>query len=238
LWIIKAFFMHLSEKEQTEIKRRLGKEAASYVEEGMLVGLGTGSTAACFIHYLSLRCQSGLKITAVSSSEKSLELARAGGIPTIDMTDVTSIDLTIDGADEVDPRLRLIKGGGGAHVREKILASTSKKMLVIIDESKLVSTLGKCGLPIEILPFGYHATIAKLHRYGFDGKLRMTKEGSPYKTDNGNYIFDIRSPDLFPHPEEVHDLIIQTPGVLDTGFFFNLASSLLIGYADGSCELR
>lgn len=223
--------------KQAEIKKLLGKEAASLVEDGMLVGLGSGSTSECFIESLSVRCKSGLKIKAVSSSIRSLDLAKKGGIPTLDMDNVTTIDLTVDGADEVDPQMRLIKGGGGAHVREKILASASKKMVVIVDESKLVSTLGKCGLPVEILPFGFHATIAKLHRLGFDGKIRE-KGGSHYITDNGNLIFDIHTPPLFPHPEQVHELIIAIPGVVDTGFFFNLASSIMIGYGDGTVVTR
>lgn len=223
--------------QQSEIKKRLGQEAATLIEEGMLVGLGSGSTANCFIESLGQRCRHGLHIRAVSSSVKSLELAASVGIPTIDMEAVTSIDLTIDGADEVDPQMRMIKGGGGAHVREKILASTSKKVVIIIDESKLVSTLGKCGLPLEILSFGSSATIAKLHRLGFEGKIRQ-KEGLPFVTDNGNLIFDIHTPTLFPHPEEAHELITAIPGVVDTGFFFHLASSLLIGYGEGRVERR
>ena len=230
--------MQLNEKRQHEIKKRLGIEAASFVEEGMLVGLGSGSTSACFIEALCHRCQNGLKIQAVSSSEKSSALAKAGGIPVISMEDVTSIDLTCDGADEVDPQKRMIKGGGGAHVREKILASTSQKMIVMIDETKLVSTLGKFGLPVEIIPFGFHATIAKLHRWGFGGTLRLNSQGKIFITDNGNFLFDIRTPSLFPHPEEANDLLLKIPGVVDTGFFFNLATSLLIGYADGSLVMR
>lgn len=223
--------------KQDEIKKRLGEEAATLVEEGMLVGLGSGSTARCFIESLGKRCQKGLRIQAVSSSIQSLELAQSVGIPTKEMEGVTSVDLTIDGADEVDPQMRMIKGGGGAHVREKILASTSKKMVVIIDETKRVSVLGKCGLPVEIIPFGHSATIAKLHRIGFDGKIRQ-KEGVPFVTDNGNLLYDITSPELFPHPEEVHELIIAIPGVVDTGFFFHLATSLLIGYAEGRIERK
>lgn len=224
----------MDEKKQTEIKKKLGHEAAKLVQEGMLVGLGSGTTAAFFIESLGKRCQEGLKIQAVSSSLKSLEIAKKVGIPTLEMDNVTSIDLTIDGADEIDPQRRMIKGGGGAHVREKIIASTSKKMVVIVDESKLVTTLGKFGLPVEILPFGYKATIAKLNRLGFDGKLR----GKPFVTDNGNYIFDIHTPAFFPHPEESNELILHIPGVVDTGFFFDLVTNVLIGYADGTTLLR
>lgn len=217
---------------QKEIKKALGAKAAQLVEEGMLVGLGSGSTSACFIESLGLRCQNGLKITAVSSSIASMELAKRFGIPVLDMEKVTSIDLTIDGADEIDPQKRLIKGGGGAHVREKIVASSSKKMVVIADETKLVQVLGNFGLPVEILPFGARATAHKLQALGYEGKWR------PGLTDNGNLLYDIHTPKLFLSPEKMHEQIIHTPGVVDTGFFFNLATTLLIGYADGRIESR
>lgn len=220
--------------DQTEIKKLVGEKAASYVEEGMLVGLGTGSTATFFIEALAKR---NLKITAVSSSIRSSELATSLGMQVIDMQDVTSIDLTVDGADEVDSQKRLIKGGGGAHVREKIVATTSKKLIIIIDESKLVPRLGACALPVEILQFGYNATIAKLNKLGFKGALRV-KEGKQYITDNGNFIYDVKPNGFFENPEKVHLDIIKTPGVIDTGFFFNLDPTLLIGYKDGRIEIR
>jgi ribose 5-phosphate isomerase A len=226
--------MPLDKNKQAEIKRHLGKQAASYVEAGMLVGLGTGSTSECFIHSLAERCNSGLKIKgAVSSSVRSHDLAKSLGIPTLDINEVTHIDLTADGADEIDPQYRMIKGGGGALVREKIVASSSKKMIILIDESKLVSQLGKFGLPIEILPFGIKATLYKLEQLGFTGKMRM-KEGCLYVTDNGNHIFDLSS-QLFSNPEKT-DQLVRIPGVVDTGFFFHLATNLLVGYADGRVE--
>lgn len=228
--------MKLNHKDQNELKRNVGIKAASLVQEGMLVGLGTGSTATFFIESLIERCRNGLKIKAVSSSLNSLSKAKAGGIPVLPMDDITSIDLTIDGADEVDPQHRLIKGGGGALLREKIIASTSKEMIVIIDESKLVAVLGKFGVPVEIVPFGYSATISKINRAGYEGKLRRHPDGSPYLTDNGNYIYDIHNPQQFFEPEKDHDIIIKLPGVVETGFFFNLPLRILVGRSNGEVE--
>lgn len=228
--------MQLTSKKQAEIKALLGREAALMAQDGMLVGLGTGSTADCLIDSLITRCKNGLKINAVSSSLRSLERAQKGGIPVWNMDEVTDIDLTIDGADEVDPEKNLIKGKGGALLREKILASTSRKMVVIVDEGKLVKKLGMSGLPVEILAFGYKATINKIEKLGFQGALRKKAEGSVYFSDNGNYIFDIQPKAAFVNPKEVENSLIQIPGVIDTGFFFKMASEVLVGYSDGRIE--
>ncbi|MCP5470383.1 MAG: ribose-5-phosphate isomerase RpiA [Chlamydiales bacterium] len=225
--------MKLSPHKQDEIKNAIGKKAASLIEDGMLVGLGTGSTAAFFIQHLIERCKEGLRIEAVSSSVRSQEMAQKGGIKVLDMNKVSSIDLTIDGADEIDPKNRMIKGGGGAHVREKIVACASKKMVVIVDESKLVQTLGRFGLPVEILPFGIVSTLHKLKKLGYDGRIR---EG--FTTDNGNMIWDIHTPKEFPDPETDHHKIIETPGVVDTGFFLNIPVKVLVGYSNGTVEFR
>ncbi len=229
-------FMKLNQSAQDELKKAAGKKAAALVEEGMLVGLGTGSTASCFIESLIERCRAGLKITAVSSSVRSLDIAKAGGIPVRSMDAVTSIDLTIDGADEVDSKFRLIKGGGGALLREKIIASTSKQMVIIVDESKLVDTLGQFGLPVEIIPFGYNATITKINRAGYMGTLRKKQDDSIYLTDNGNYIYDIHAPSRFSEPEKDHDTIINLPGVVETGLFFNLPLRVLVGRKDRTVD--
>lgn len=224
-------------KTQDDLKKVVGEKAAALVEEGMLVGLGTGSTASHFIESLIKRVSNGLSISAVSSSERSTEMARKGGIKILDINQVTSIDLTVDGADELDPTNRMIKGGGGALVREKIVASSSKQIIIIIDESKLVDVLGKFGLPVEILPFGYSATIHKLEAHGYSGQLRK-KGADLYITDNGNYIYDVHTPTQFPNPERDHDVIVNLPGVVDTGFFFNLPVKCLIGYQDGRVEWK
>lgn len=225
---------------QDGIKKILGRKAASLVESGMLVGLGTGTTAACFIESLIERCKLGLKITAVSSSRHSFEQARAGGIHVIDFDTISTLDLTIDGTDEIDPSNRMIKGGGGALVREKILATSSRLMIVMADESKLVSTLGtKCPLPVEIIPFGIQATLVKIRSMGYEGKMRTNPDGTLYTTDNGNYIFDIHSPPTgFSNPEKDHERLVNQVGVVETGFFFKLPMRLLLGRKDGTVTFR
>ncbi len=230
--------MGIDVKKQDEIKAALGEYAAQLVEEGMTIGLGTGTTATFFIKSLIARCKKGLFIRAVSSSEASLKLALGGGIEVLDMDQVETIDLTIDGADEVDPEWRLIKGKGGALLREKIVASASKKMIVAIDESKIVEKLGAQGLPVEVLPFGARATLHHIESLGYKGTFRKTKEGALYRTDSGNYIFDIHSPLYFDEPEKSELEILKIPGVIETGFFFDLATALLIGYGNGKVELQ
>ena len=228
----------MTQLTQDEIKKAVGEKAADLVEDGMLVGLGTGTTAVHLINRLIVRYHAGLRFSAVASSTRSLEQARKGGIPVFDTDRITHLDLTIDGADEIDSQNRMIKGGGGALVREKILASSSKKMIVIVDESKCVPLLGKFGLPIEIIPFCYLTTLAKIREAGFDGRVRYTPDGSHYITDNGNLIFDLHTPQTFSNPEEAHKRLIALPGVVETGFFFNLPVQLLIGYQDGRVVFR
>lgn len=214
------------------IKKAIGKQAAEEIKDGMLVGLGTGSTAFYFIEKLIERYKNGLKIEAVSSSARSLNQAKKGGIPIADVNQVTFTDITVDGADEIDSEKRMIKGGGGALLREKILANISRKMLVIVDESKVVNKLGKHDLPVEILPFAHNAIIEKIKKLGFIGQIRSI-QGGPYLTDNGNLIYDIHFEELRNHPEEDHNRLIQIPGVLETGFFFNVANRVLIGHLNG-----
>lgn len=217
-------------------KRAAGEEAVKFVQPGMLVGLGTGSTAYYFIEKLILRCRQGLKIHAIATSKRSHEQALKGGIPLLHVEDVTSLDLTVDGADEIDPQKRMIKGGGGALLQEKIIASSSREMIVIIDESKLVPYLGGCPLPIEIVPFAFHAIIKKINEIGFTGHLRQTDDQKNYITDNGNYIYDVRLEAPCLHPESIHKSIRAIPGVVETGFFFNLAGRVLIGRDDGTVD--
>jgi ribose 5-phosphate isomerase A len=220
------------------IKKAVGYKAAEFVENGMRVGLGTGTTAFFFIERLGQRCKEGLKIHAVASSNHSFQLARQAHIPLIDIENITALDLTVDGADEIDPKKRMIKGGGGAHVREKIVAAMSREMIVIIDESKLVPSLGKCKLPVEILPFGHHATFHHMQKAGYRGEFRKKKEGGLFVTDNGNLIIDIHFNTACTNPEEDHEILIHIPGVVDTGFFFNLAGRVIVGFADGQVVVR
>lgn len=221
-----------------EAKRAAGRKAAEFLQNGMIVGLGSGSTAAHFIEALIDRCRSGLKIQAVASSRHSADLSRKGGVEVLDINSAPRVDLTVDGADEVDPQKRMIKGAGGAHVREKILASASKEMVVIVDETKLVPALGKAKLPIEILFYGSPATRMKIEDIGFSGKWRMNEDGTLFVTENGNLLFDLQFESLPSDPEREHAKILQIPGVIDTGFFFGLAGRLVIGYSDGSVKVR
>lgn len=224
--------MQTSDTRNIETKRMLGERAAALIEEGMIVGLGTGTTATYFIQQLSVRVRSGMKIRAIASSSVSLKLAEQLGIPLVEMNQVEGIDIMVDGTDEVDPSGQLIKGKGGALLREKILATSSKKIVIIADESKMVKTLGHSGLPLEVIPFGIHFTIRKLAEMGYKGIVRE-KAGKPFVTDNGNFILDILSPSLFSDPKKAHQEIISVPGVVESGFFLDLSPSVLIGYHDG-----
>ncbi len=211
---------------QDKAKENAGLKALEFVKEGMVIGLGTGSTVAFFIKHL---CQEGLKIKAVATSFESERMARAGGIAIIDINTITSLYLVVDGADQIDPQKRLIKGAGGALMREKIVATMSKKMVVIADESKLVEKLGLCSLPLEILPFATEAIRKQIADLGYLGSWRKKSDESPYITDNHNFIFDVSLPSQLDDPEILNAELRAIPGVLETGFFFNLATDIVIG---------
>lgn len=218
-------------------KKSAGKKAAELIENGMKVGLGTGSTAQWFIESLIERHRQGLKVQVVASSQKSQEEAKRGGLPLIDIRFLSSLDITVDGADEIDPEKRMIKGGGGALLREKIIASMSKELVIIVDETKLSSQLGKKKLPIEIIPFGYRATLSHLHHLGFSGKLRFSSQETPYITDNGNYLYDLHLNSSQLQLPQDHERILSVPGVVETGFFLNLAGRVIIGFLDGTVRV-
>lgn len=220
-------------------KKAAGEAAAQLVQSGMRIGLGTGSTSAYFITALAKRCRDeGLKIEAVASSISSCELAHQQNIPLIEVDQVTALDLDVDGADEIDPKKRMIKGGGGALLRERILAKMSREMIVICDESKLVKNLGKFPLPVEIIPFGYKTTITHIEKLGYRCTLRKFPMGNLFVTDNQNYVVDINLDSDWKDPESANQRIRDIPGVVDTGFFFNLAGRIIIGFNDGHTEIR
>lgn len=218
-------------------KKGAGEAAAMLIEPGMKVGLGTGSTAAYFIHALGKRCQEGLSIVAAATSEASASLARDLGIPLISSDEVTQLDITVDGADEIDHHKNMIKGGGGALLKEKILAKSSREMIVIVDESKYVNTLGRFPLPVEISAFAYQTTLMRLLQKGYQGKIRMNQEGGIFITDTGHYIFDIQMnrPIYYPRNEEMK--LKSIAGVLETGLFYQVAGRLIIGYHNGSVKI-
>lgn len=221
-----------------EAKKAASLAALDFIAPGMKVGLGTGSTAKYFIEFLGKRCQTGLVIQAVATSKESERLAKQVKIPMLSLEGLTELDLVVDGADEIDPQKRLIKGAGGAFVREKIIAMMSKKMIVIADETKQVDRLGKARLPVEVIPFGSAATQNHLEQLGCKATLRTDAHGAPFVSDNHNWIFDLTLPPHLTHIEKLHLQMISIPGVVDTGFFFHPATQIVIGKADGTVVLQ
>jgi ribose 5-phosphate isomerase A len=213
-------------------KQRAAAAALKLVSPGMRLGLGTGTTAAHFIELLGAEVAKGLKVACVPTSERTRGQAEALGIPLIAFEEAVELDLTIDGADEFDPQLRLIKGGGGALWREKIVASASKRMVVITDASKAVATLGKFPLPIEISRFGCEATrlaiqqaAAAVHCSG-TVTLRKTTSGAPFTTDNANFLVDCAF-GAIPAPEELAHRLSAIPGIVEHGLFIGLAKAVI-----------
>jgi len=208
-------------------KKLAAEYSVNYIEDGMIVGLGTGSTVEYMIHKLSVRVKAGLNITAVSTSQATTKLANSLGIKISMLSDVEEIDLTIDGADEVDENLNGIKGGGGALLHEKIVASNSKKNIWIIDSTKLVKTLGKFPLPVEVLQFGSTHLCVHLESKGFRPIFRM-KGSSRFITDNNNYIIDLKMEEI-PDPVGLDTKLKRFPGVVETGLFYGIADTVIAG---------
>jgi ribose 5-phosphate isomerase A len=200
-----------------------------------VVGLGTGSTAERFLRALGERVRDGLKVRGVATSLRTEALARELGIPLVSLDDVESLDLAVDGADEIDPRLNLLKGFGGALVREKIVAAASKRVLILARRDKLVPRLGARGrLPVEVLPFGAAFAARVLAASGLPG-VRRSADGGPYRTDNGNFILDL-AVSAIEEPEALEAAIRAVPGVVGTGLFAGMAHEVLVEAADGSVE--
>lgn len=220
-----------------QAKKQVGAYAAAMVSDGMTIGLGSGSTAECFIDSLIERCHNGLKIKAVATSERSYHQAMSGGISFVDANKVKQLDLCFDGADEIDPLKRMIKGGGGALLREKIVAGMSEEMIVLVDRNKLVPNFGSFPLPVEIVPFGMASTIAKIEHLGFSGKLRMIRDGSLYITDEGHHIYDIDLGMKSFEPEMIEAELLYIPGVVETGFFLGYAGRVIVGNLDGTVDV-
>ena len=221
-----------------ELKQQAALAALEKVESGMRLGLGSGSTAAHFVKGLGARVRAGLDIIGVPTSERTAALARAEGIRLTTLDETPALDLTIDGADELDHALRLIKGGGGALLREKIVAVASRRMIVIADESKLVDTLGAFALPIEVNLFGLGATRAEIEavadRFGLPKALkrRLAADGTPFVTDGGHAIIDA-SFGLIRDPEGLGLALAAIPGVVEHGLFIGIATSAAVATADG-----
>jgi ribose 5-phosphate isomerase A len=217
-----------------ESKKIAGERAADYVSDGMVVGLGTGSTVYWTLSRLGEKIRQGLSIRAVATSIQTEALAKKFGIALIPLSEVETIDLTIDGADEVDPEWNLIKGGGGALLREKIVADASKRLIIVADESKLVHSLGKFPLPVEVVRFGFEWTLRRLSGLGCVAKPRQSGD-KPYLTDNGNFIVDC-SFESIPRPRDLHRKINDIPGVIDNGLFIDRANLVIVGCLDGTVK--
>jgi ribose 5-phosphate isomerase A len=220
-----------------EGKRQAGTYAGSLVQEDMIVGIGTGSTAYWFIKALGQRVREGLKCTGVPTSSQSYELAAKEGIALVELNDVSGIDLTIDGADEISPELFLIKGGGGALLQEKMVASASGRVHIIADHSKEVPVLGKFPLPVEVVPYGWKLVQRKIRQLNLiEAKLRF-KGDKPWITDHGHYILDCHFEQIFD-PQTLNRELHNIPGVVETGLFLHMATSAIIGMPDGSVAVR
>ncbi len=207
--------------------RALGEAAAAYVENGMTVGLGTGRAAHAFVRALAERVKGGLEIVGVPTSEATYELATSLDVPLVTLAEAGELDLTIDGADEVDPDLSLIKGLGGALVREKIVAAASRRFIVVVGAEKLVERLGvKTPLPVEVLGFGLALCERRLAALGSTPVIRQAKD-EPYVSDNGNYILDCRFPAI-DDPTKLESEIRAIPGVIGTGLFVGMAERVLV----------
>lgn len=220
------------------------KRATQYVQSGMKVGLGTGSTAAWLVKCLGeMVREEGLKIKGVPTSSRTAALAREVGIEVISLDEAKCLDVTIDGADEFDANLNLIKGGGGAHLQEKIVATASDMMVVIADAAKSVETLGAFPLPIEVIPFGWQTTktiveeaLIGMDVLGRDVTLRMNGD-APFISDEGNHILDLHLKRI-GNPRQLSLVMNQIPGVVENGLFIDICDAVVIGYGDGRVEVR
>lgn len=220
------------------------KRALNYVQDGMRIGLGTGSTAAWMVKSLGEKVrQDGLRVTGVPTSGRTAELARQCGVPLATLEDVKWLDLTIDGADEFDGGLNLIKGGGGALLQEKIVAAASDMMVVVTDASKSVATLGAFPLPVEVVPFGWQTTKSLIEEnligMDVDGRaLSLRRIGDvPFRTDEGNVILDLHLERIGDAPQ-LAQMLNQIPGVVENGLFLDLCDVVVVGAADGTVEVR
>ncbi len=226
-----------------EKKTAAASRALEFVKPGMVIGLGTGSTAAAFVDLLGEKVADGFEITGVPTSLATERQAQARGIPLTSLDNQLLLDLTIDGADEIDDQLRLIKGGGGALLREKIVAAASDALIIIADDSKLVTTLGRFPLPVEVVTFGLGATqrmiSALAHELDLDGEiaLRKTETGETFTTDSNHAIFDCSFSEI-PDPETLADFLGAVPGVVEHGLFLEFADMAIIAGSDGVTVLE
>ena len=211
-------------------KQRSAEAAVEYVKDGMIVGLGTGSTTEFAVKKLGEKVRDGLAIRGIPTSDITKKQAEEEGIPLIDFSETMYIDLTIDGADEIDGDLNMIKGGGAALLREKIVASASREEIIIVSSEKFVHQLGSFPLPVEVIPFGWQVIFKQLETLGGSPDLRL-KQGQPLRTDQGNYIIDCRFSQIID-AVQLEQLLNMIPGVVENGLFTGLCSRMIM--ADGN----
>lgn len=223
----------MDKAQQDALKKAAGIEAAKLVENGMIVGLGTGSTVRFLVDELGRRVQEeGLQFTGVTTSRRTQEQAEGYGIKIVDVDDVDHIDVTIDGADEVDKNFDGIKGGGAALLWEKIVATNSNRIVWIVDETKVVDTIGAFPLPVEVIPFGAGHVISRFKDRGYNPVLRLDADGQPVRTDEKNYVVDLHL-NRIDHPRELAEDLINTVGVVEHGLFLNMVDMVIVGDPNG-----
>jgi ribose 5-phosphate isomerase A len=223
------------ENSAVQGKKLAAAKAVGYIRNGMTLGLGTGSTAYWAIQGIGEQVKNGLSVRAIATSIQSESLARELNIPIVPFAEIDYLDITIDGADEVDEHLNLIKGGGGALLREKIVASATRFYIIIVDGSKLVRHLGKFPLPVEVAPFGWELTSRRLVELGGTPRMRMAGE-APFLTDNQHYILDT-SFGLISDPARLHEQVSAITGVMEDGFFIDMADVVIAGLASGDTRV-
>jgi ribose 5-phosphate isomerase A len=218
-------------------KEAAARASLQFIHDGMVVGLGTGSTASHFIELLGERVKQGLRVRGIPTSVRSTELAKSLGIPLTTLDECQEISVTVDGADEVDPKLRLIKGGGGALLREKIVASATRQLVIVADASKRVARLGKFPLPVEVIKFAQALVAKRISALGADVQLRKGSDGSPFLTDENNHILDCRFGEI-PDADTLARELSAMPGVVEHGLFIGMASVVLFAKGSEISELR
>lgn len=216
-------------------KQLAGEKAIEFIEDGMTVGLGSGSTVNLMLKKLGERVEKGLIIKGIPTSLKTERLAKELGIPLTNFSDVDKIDLAIDGADEVDAQLNLLKGGGGSLVREKIVDAAADKLIIIVDESKIVSYLGAFSLPVEVVPFGWERTAGNISKLGCVPNLRKINN-EIFVSNNHNYILDCKIA-VIKQPKQLHAQLKSLVGVVETGLFADMADKVIVAKQDG-IEIR
>jgi ribose 5-phosphate isomerase A len=218
-------------------KEAAARASLQFVKEGHVVGLGTGSTAAYFIQLLAAQVKDGLRIRGIPTSLRSQELAQSLGIPLTTLDECQEIDVTVDGADEVDPQLRLIKGGGGAMLREKIVASATKQLVIVADASKQVPVLGRFPLPVEVIQFAQALVAKRIRALGADVQVRLGADGKPYVTDENHHILDCHF-GLISDADRLALKLNEMPGIVEHGLFIGMAKVALFAKGGAILELR